>query len=201
MLFLTVARRLWATSLLYGVVVNAQSNVEILVFGANALPSCANGCQMLLNAQSGCVPPAAPVTSPQIYKSCFCQSALLITLRTTPVGVCDTVCTDPTALTQIMTWYNSYCASGDLPSVSSSVSTPSATTSSTTSTSTSAVASKSSGNQPTQSWCGLTIDLCLSLRMLTRLQDGRTLEIRSRYNCFGCNDNWRGNRGSIVQTP
>lgn len=76
---------------------------EFLQFGSGQLPTCAQSCTSLHQAQTACEPPA------QQPKVCFCQSAYLVMLKTTPTGTCDTECPNASDRQQIMTWYNSYC--------------------------------------------------------------------------------------------
>lgn len=77
---------------------------------ANSLPACGQQCPTLLTAQAGCVPPAAPVTSPNIYQSCFCLSDFLKPLHT---GGSTTVCPacSPQDMGTIENWYQTLCAS------------------------------------------------------------------------------------------
>ncbi|KAI9668301.1 MAG: hypothetical protein M1821_001121 [Bathelium mastoideum] len=99
---------------------------QLLQYGANELPTCAQGCTLLNQAQSACVPPAAPVTNQATYQSCFCQSAYLRTLYTTPNGVCDAYC-GQSDLVKIQQWYDGLCKSGaaaTIPPSSSSSSAP-----------------------------------------------------------------------------
>ncbi|KAK4996812.1 hypothetical protein LTR66_003660, partial [Elasticomyces elasticus] len=95
-------------------VVEAQ---QLLVYGANALPACAQQCSLLQQAQAVCVPPAAPATNQAAYESCFCQSAYLRTLYTTPNGVCDAFCTAQSDLVQIQQWYIRSCNAGTVTTV------------------------------------------------------------------------------------
>ncbi|OJD28998.1 uncharacterized protein BKCO1_980001 [Diplodia corticola] len=96
----------------------------------SSLPSCANSCTNLVNAQSGCVPPAAAVTNQQTYVSCFCQSALLPNFRAGSGADCASSCTNAADQSAIQQWYVAYCASGG----QSGGVTSSATSSSATST-------------------------------------------------------------------
>ena len=117
----------------------ASAQVQILQFGSNQLPTCAQNCQVLLNAQIVCVPPAAPVTNAQTYKSCFCQSGYLNTLGTDASTICDTTCTSQTDRTQIQSWYKSYCANANaLPSGTAAGISTTSTTPATASTGTAA---------------------------------------------------------------
>ena len=76
---------------------------------ASNLPACAQQCPVLLQAQAGCVPPAAPVTDQAIYQSCFCQSALLTQLPTS--NICAPQCSAEDIGT-IQAWFNGLCAQG-----------------------------------------------------------------------------------------
>lgn len=84
---------------------SAQQNV--LVNGNSQLPTCAQSCQPLIQANAAC----SGTGSVQAAWTCFCQSAYLTTLKTTAVGVCDTACTDATQNAQVQTWYTKNCGS------------------------------------------------------------------------------------------
>ena len=120
-------------------IISAQT-VSLL---ASNLPACANTCTVLTNAEGSCTPPLAPVTSNQIYESCFCQSALLTSLYSGAAvqGVCPS-CSAADMLT-IQKWYQGVCPNagkgapnfGDLatgPTTSSSSAAPGPTTSTAT---------------------------------------------------------------------
>lgn len=79
---------------------------------ANTLPTCGQQCPILLQAQAGCVPPAAPVTNPNIYQSCFCQSDFLKPLY---VAGSTTVCPacSPQDMGTIENWYQTLCVPPD----------------------------------------------------------------------------------------
>jgi hypothetical protein len=97
----------------------ASAQVLVPQAASNSFPACALSCTTLLSAQGGCVPPAAPVTDQAIYVSCFCQSALLTTLHTSPDGTCDPYCTVESDRQELMAWYNNFCATGGSASVAS----------------------------------------------------------------------------------
>ena len=121
-------------------IISAQT-VNLL---ASNLPACATGCSVLDQAQGSCTPPLAPVTSDDIYESCFCQSALLTSLYASAAvqGVCPS-CSAADMLT-IQKWYQGVCPNagkgapnfGNLatgPTTSSTATTPGPTTSTATS--------------------------------------------------------------------
>lgn len=72
------------------------------------LPACAAQCQVLLQAQTGCVPPAAPVTNAATYQSCFCQSGYLSSLY---ASAASNLCQSCSAadMSAIQAWYKSFC--------------------------------------------------------------------------------------------
>lgn len=74
------------------------------------VPVCAQTCAILLDAQRGCVPPAAPVTSQVIYQSCFCLSALLTQLPSSPSAVCPACSSEDQGLLQ--SWFSDLCKPG-----------------------------------------------------------------------------------------
>jgi len=104
------------------------------------LPACAKQCSVLAAAEGGCVPPAAPVTTQDIYQSCFCQSALLTTLKTTPslcsAAVANSGCSDADA-TKIEQYYVALCNG---PTVQPPHTTTTTATTATTATSSTGIA-------------------------------------------------------------
>lgn len=82
---------------------------QLLVYGDDALPACAQQCPVLSQAQAACVPPAAPVTDQATYESCFCQSGYLTQLKSDPSALCGSVCTAASDLSQIQQWYAQNC--------------------------------------------------------------------------------------------
>jgi len=125
---------------------------QILVFGDDALPSCAQQCQLLQQAQTACIPPAAPVTQQSIYESCFCQSGYLTTLVSNPAAVCGSVC-QGSDLTQVATWYKDNCvddganAAGTPSTATASLAVASPSTSANAASTSAAGSSASSGDQ------------------------------------------------------
>ncbi|KAF2159926.1 hypothetical protein M409DRAFT_29535 [Zasmidium cellare ATCC 36951] len=88
--------------------VTAQQGV--LVNGNSQLPQCAQGCQALQQAASGC--PGGTGSANQATWVCFCQSAFLTSLKTSSAStLCNTACTNPTDAQQIGTWYTTNCGS------------------------------------------------------------------------------------------
>jgi len=128
--------------LLTSLIVTGTSAQQLLIFGDNALPSCAQQCTSLSQAQAACVPPANPVTNQATYESCFCQSGYLTALKTSPESVCGNVCGTTDELSQIATWYTNNCADGGA-AAAAAVSQSASTTSP---TSTSTVSSSAAGN-------------------------------------------------------
>ena len=75
------------------------------------LPACAQTCPVIIQAQAGCVPPAAPVTDAATYQSCFCQSGYLAPLKASSANICAPQCVDGDFAT-ISTWYKGFCTPG-----------------------------------------------------------------------------------------
>lgn len=106
------------------------SSAQILI--APTLPICAQQCAILLQAQGGCVPPAAPVKDQTTYTSCFCQSTFLTPLLSgtvqTALNTCPQ-CSQADAQT-ILTWFQQLCPVGGASkppitiSITSSLSSP-----------------------------------------------------------------------------
>lgn len=98
--------------------------------GSATFPQCALSCETLVAAQNSCLPPQAPVSDQSIYTSCFCESALLTQLHTSPDGTCDANCPAESDRQLLENWYNSFCNSGTTTSTTTD-GTSSATTLST----------------------------------------------------------------------
>ena len=79
-----------------------------------SLPACAQTCPVLIQAQSGCIPPAAPITNQATYQSCFCQSGYLTSLKTSSTNICAPQCSDPD-FTTIDSWYKGLCGVNNAP--------------------------------------------------------------------------------------
>ncbi|KAF1815008.1 hypothetical protein P152DRAFT_242265 [Eremomyces bilateralis CBS 781.70] len=97
-----------------GLVLFATSKLSLAqtVIDASKLPQCAVDCAALNQANTGCVPPSAPVTDQGIYQSCMCQSTFLVTLYSTPDGVCDAECTSSGDRQRLKEWYVGLCTGG-----------------------------------------------------------------------------------------
>ncbi|ORY11430.1 hypothetical protein BCR34DRAFT_601376 [Clohesyomyces aquaticus] len=98
------------------------------------LPACAKDCDTLKAADTNCVPPAAPVTTQQIYQSCVCQSTLLLTLKSSG-AVCATACTSQDDQTKISQYYVALC-NGPVVQPAATTTTTTATTTATSATGT-----------------------------------------------------------------
>ncbi|OCK80872.1 hypothetical protein K432DRAFT_404336 [Lepidopterella palustris CBS 459.81] len=88
--------------ILFSAVASAQSVIDY-----SKLPACAKSCSVLQQAEGGCVPPAALVSNQATYQSCFCQSAFLTSLKTSP-SLCEPACSADDA-TAIESYYVSLC--------------------------------------------------------------------------------------------
>jgi hypothetical protein len=121
-------------------------NVQLLPTAASStFPACALSCAVLTQAQDSCIPPAAPVTNQATYVNCFCQSALLTTLHTSPDSLCTAYCTVESDRQLLEQWYNNFCTSGG-----TAATTKSSTTVSSTGTATATLAAQT-GTQVTTS--------------------------------------------------
>lgn len=89
-------------------VLATQSTAQQTTILPTTLPACAAQCPTLLQAQTGCVPPAAPVTNAANYQSCFCQSGYLSSLY---ASAASNLCTSCSAgdMSAIQAWYKSFC--------------------------------------------------------------------------------------------
>ncbi|KAF2804146.1 uncharacterized protein BDZ99DRAFT_153596 [Mytilinidion resinicola] len=122
-----------------GLLLSSRASAQSVI-DYTKLPACAKQCSILSQAEANCVPPAAPVTNQDTYQSCFCQSGLLTTLKTSP-SLCqssatNTICT-PQDATTIEQYYVALCNG---PTVQ-----PAETTTTTTSTATSTAAGTATG--------------------------------------------------------
>jgi hypothetical protein len=128
---------------------------QLLLYGDSALPTCAQQCTVLQNAQAGCIPPAAPVTDNTIYESCFCQSGYLAPLKAAGSTLCADVC-GAADVAKVATWYQSNCADNGVAaaakvSTGAGTSTTAATAMSTAATAVSTAASASSAKSTASS--------------------------------------------------
>ncbi|KAK4539603.1 hypothetical protein LTR36_010539 [Oleoguttula mirabilis] len=130
----------------------ASAAAQLLTNGNSQLPSCATGCQNLVNAAQAC---GGTSTATQQIWSCFCQSAYLTTLYTSANGVCESACTSPTDEQQVMTWYTSNCGTDNGASEHVEVTTVIVTTSSAGAT---VAPSSSAASLPTTTATGGTVD-------------------------------------------
>ncbi|OCL13926.1 hypothetical protein AOQ84DRAFT_371747 [Glonium stellatum] len=112
--------------ILSATVASAQTVIDY-----SKLPACARQCGVLSQAETGCVPPAAQTTNQATYQSCFCQSAFLTTLKTSP-SLCEPAC-DAADAAAIENWYVALCNG---PVVEPAAATTTTTTTATTATGT-----------------------------------------------------------------
>lgn len=98
------------TPILGLVLLVTATTAQILTTGKPAIPACGltcgKGSSPLQQAITACGGESA--SNQQIW-SCFCQSAYLKSLYSTPNGICDAFCTDPAQNQQIMAWYTGNC--------------------------------------------------------------------------------------------
>lgn len=113
----------------------ALSTAQVLTSGNSQLPACAQQCPLLQQAAAAC---GGTTSSSQTIWSCFCQSGYLTSLKSSPAGICDSVCTNAADNQQVMTWYNSECGNDYGASEHANAAAGGATTVIITSTSTSA---------------------------------------------------------------
>jgi hypothetical protein len=93
------------TTTLLAVLCASRTSAQLL---AQGLPACAQSCTILNQAATAC---GGLASANQVIWSCFCQSAYLTTLHSSPSGICDAFCTDASQNQQIMTWYQGNCGS------------------------------------------------------------------------------------------
>lgn len=134
-------------------VLATRSIAQQITILPTSLPACAAQCTALLQAQTGCVPPAAPVTDTATYQSCFCQSGYLSSLYSSAASNLCATCSSGD-MSAIQAWYKSFCpqqaaaANGQsiaVVTVTTSVPGTAATVGAPTATSTNGAASTSGG--------------------------------------------------------
>ncbi|KAK3109564.1 hypothetical protein LTR53_017052 [Teratosphaeriaceae sp. CCFEE 6253] len=84
----------------------ATATAQLLTNGNSQLPSCATGCALLQQAAQAC---GGTTTASQTIWSCFCQSGYLVSLYSSPAGICDASCTAASDNQQVMTWFTTNC--------------------------------------------------------------------------------------------
>ncbi|PLB45297.1 hypothetical protein P170DRAFT_278941 [Aspergillus steynii IBT 23096] len=119
---------------------------------SDSFPQCGLSCSNLKQAQSGCVPPAAPANGHATYVSCFCQSNLLSNLHNSADGTCDDSCSSASDRSLLQKWYSNYCSSGGKTTTASSTKTTSAQKDSATSTSTAKAKAQNADPAPPSWW-------------------------------------------------
>lgn len=126
---------------------------------SNSFPQCGLSCTTLTGAQTSCESGEAST-----WVSCFCESSLLTTLKTSGSICASCSAADQTTLS---TWYNNYCSSGgkdtsnsngkDTANVATATKQAAASTPSTSDTSSSATTNKSpAAAEEKKSWYVMT---------------------------------------------
>jgi hypothetical protein len=90
------------------VLVTAQN---FLPSGADGnFPACAASCALLEQAQSTCLAQTGQQSSGLAAENCFCQSATLQGLYSTPDAICVAECPTASDRVNLRTWFTSFCA-------------------------------------------------------------------------------------------
>lgn len=77
---------------------------------SSSFPSCAVNCAVLLQAQTACIPPNVAATDQITYENCFCQSASLQPLYSTPDAICAGECnTAESDRETLQSWFLNFC--------------------------------------------------------------------------------------------
>ncbi|KPI46044.1 uncharacterized protein AB675_612 [Cyphellophora attinorum] len=158
--------------------------------GANGqFPACAASCAVLEQTQSTCLTQTGQQTTGLAAENCFCQSAALQGLYSTPDALCVAECPSSTDRAGLRTWFMSFCAQvgqGVDPNAQTTSATPTATATDSTGTSTPTAidaGSSSGSNSTTQSasngneswisghwqWIVMIIALAIGLGLLAAL--------------------------------
>jgi hypothetical protein len=125
-------------------------------------PACAASCALLQQAQSTCVAQTGQQSSGLAAENCFCQSATLQALYSTPDALCVAECPTESDRVNLRTWFTSFCAQvgqGVDPNASSSraatttvVTSTSTNTNGPTSTANTAVSGEQHATTDSKSW-------------------------------------------------
>jgi hypothetical protein len=117
----------------------------------STLPSCADKCGPLYDAQGACSPPVVPATS----LTCFCSYGSLQPFYTSPNVVCPDACpNDPNGLTGIQSWFLGLCSKGTTQTTATGTSPTTSSTDSGTAVPANGGSSVSSGSS-SQPWYSL----------------------------------------------
>lgn len=139
--------------------------------GTPGFPQCAYNCAPFTGATASCLPPQAPQTNQKTYDTCFCQSAILQAFYSSPNGLCDPFCSNPSDLRQLQSWYQQFCnqvKAGQAPGGSSTLTTKttnaanaptSAAQTSGSINDSSPTQASSSSNTPPKGWCVSVLSL------------------------------------------
>ncbi|KAF9873813.1 integral membrane protein [Colletotrichum karsti] len=77
------------------------------------LPSCAQQCGVLFDANGACVPPAAAQADETTYEKCFCSFGALQPWKTAATGVCEYAGCDAAGFSSIQGWFTGMCNAVD----------------------------------------------------------------------------------------
>lgn len=103
---LSTAHGRWLGLFLLSLYASTSSAANILPSAASStFPECGLSCTVLTQAQASC-----ESAGQSTWVSCFCQSTLLTSLKTS--GSLCTSCTSTSDQALLSTWYNNYCSSG-----------------------------------------------------------------------------------------
>jgi len=154
---------------------------------SSTLPACAQQCPVLIQAQGGCVPPAAPVTNQGIYQSCFCQSTFLQPLYGGPTPLCPSC--PPADMTTIQNWFQGLCKPGapqggqqPAPTTTTPSTTISATAAATSSAGLTGVNETATPSGPQPGWYETPPKLISRKANLPLIQDVNPLALGSNAN-------------------
>lgn len=158
---LTIGRgRRLGLLLLLSLYASTSTAASILPSAASSsFPQCGLSCTALTQAQSSC-----EAAAESTWVSCFCQSSLLTTLKTS--GSLCSSCTSSSDQSLLSTWYNNYCNSNGKDTGSTSTTdTTTATTSASTGTTTAVKStSNTSAVDENKSWYVSDLPLHIKLR-------------------------------------
>ncbi|WYZ42486.1 hypothetical protein EsH8_VI_000185 [Colletotrichum jinshuiense] len=117
-----------------------MSGLSTTIMPFAQLPSCAQNCGVLFDANGACVPPAVATADAGTYDNCFCSFGALQPWKTAASGVCEYAGCDAAGFSSIQGWFTSFCNSA------AGAATQSSSSAGSTTTSGSSKGSSSSGN-------------------------------------------------------
>lgn len=88
----------------------AQSQTFLPTAASGNFPACATGCAVLEQAQTTCLSQTGQQTTGLAAENCFCLSATVQGLYSSPDSLCVAECPNESDRVNLRTWFMSFCA-------------------------------------------------------------------------------------------